>query len=814
MLREKVKELEQDIQAMRANHQRALVDMQEKERSNLANDGNRRAEQAREEIIATKDAEIATLKAEYEEKLEALVQKNNAAVEFVKKMKAATSHKIQMISTEKAEQTQREKEELEMQLRSEFEAKLASLSTEIAAKDQEIKSLIELHEADVQRLQDESSVAMEITRRENDTQMTALRQEHADAAERIKKQVLETSAGVEEELTQRLQAVEENYAKALLEMEADKQKELEAFKIEKEEATKSIVMEYDKALATAIAEKLEVQEKAHEELEKRLKSQSEQHTEQMENLKKAMDSHVEKVKKHFLEKIGTAEASHKSSVAELESQLRAREEQLAKMVGQMKASTTETSALREEKESIHNKLKSEAVVQQALRKKLEEMQKALSESQSSSSLAVASMSQKVGESEKEKANLQEQLKLITLERNAATNKVEELSGKLSALGSNLSAMLDEKKELDEQLQQLSKQGAKLRSTESELASLRDQVNMFKLEQTKNRSLLEKLQAEKEASEQKHGQRTALAGMLEEQLADLNEKNTAANAKLEAALYDLSSKDEVIQSMKEQLDNTVKELAEAQNASRKANESLTVAQRGADAKKAKMVEQLQREIQSLQQQMTRKSAAAQRLIQEREAECIELRKQNKFLAQEVDKGSISDRRIFELAAQQSNRESMVSAEIDIRDKVVQRLTEKLVAKDGDLASAEYKVTQIDNQVAELCRVRRREDVNLDYLKSIVVQYLSKPPGSTERGALLPVLATLLQFDEKDYKTIEEGKNKVSWWGTVTPTFIEAPSPARSTVSVPAEQLSLLGGGGSAEVTISSSINGTPKSSLEF
>jgi hypothetical protein len=47
------------------------------------------------------------------------------------------------------------------------------------------------------------------------------------------------------------------------------------------------------------------------------------------------------------------------------------------------------------------------------------------------------------------------------------------------------------------------------------------------------------------------------------------------------------------------------------------------------------------------------------------------------------------------------------------------------------------------VEELCRVRRREDVNMDYLKSIVVQFLSKPPGTSERSALLPVLATLLQ-----------------------------------------------------------------------
>merc|ERR1711920_763103 len=60
--------------------------------------------------------------------------------------------------------------------------------------------------------------------------------------------------------------------------------------------------------------------------------------------------------------------------------------------------------------------------------------------------------------------------------------------------------------------------------------------------------------------------------------------------------------------------------------------------------------------------------------------------------------------------------------------------------------------------------------MDYLKSIVVQFLSKPPGTSERAALLPVLATLLQFDANDYSLIEEGKKKVSWWGTIEPVMI--------------------------------------------
>lgn len=154
--------------------------------------------------------------------------------------------------------------------------------------------------------------------------------------------------------------------------------------------------------------------------------------------------------------------------------------------------------------------------------------------------------------------------------------------------------------------------------------------------------------------------------------------------------------------------------------------------------------------------------------------MELRKANKDLQREVDMGSLSDRRIFELAEKQSGRESVAAAEIELRDKMMERFAKALTDRDGELATAEYNVEHVENKVEELGRVKRREDVNIDYLKSIVVQYLSKPPGSSERAALLPVLATLLQFDENDYKAIEQGKQKVGWlWGQIAPTIISNP-----------------------------------------
>ena len=94
---------------------------------------------------------------------------------------------------------------------------------------------------------------------------------------------------------------------------------------------------------------------------------------------------------------------------------------------------------------------------------------------------------------------------ITQDRDTSKNKVEELMGKLDALGSNLNGTLDENNKLESELQSVSKKAAKLDTTENKLNVLRDQVNKLKLVQTNSNRLLEKLQAEKDDNTRNHGQ---------------------------------------------------------------------------------------------------------------------------------------------------------------------------------------------------------------------------------------------------------------------------------------------------------------------
>jgi GRIP domain len=504
--------------------------------------------------------------------------------------------------------------------------------------------------------------------------------------------------------------------------------------------------------------------------------ESKKHADEIQQLKGKMADHVDKINAQFKEKLNAEREQMKLEKDELEKKEKKRESQVTKLVSQLKEVSETVTKEREEKVNLQKTIQAEIIKLQKAEEELAIQAKLLEDAKK----AVVASTMKEQEALKE-ANLkfEAEMKGLREARYNSANKVEELTGKLEALTINLNSMAEDIKKKDEALLNAEKQKARLASSETEVSELRQQITKLKLELTKNTQLANRLQSEKDASERNHGQRTALMGMLEGQLAEVNEKNSEANAKLEAALYDLSQKDEVVQSLEDKLKETLGKLAAVEQKNKEVSESLTQAQKATGKKNSMMADSLQKELQQLQQSTARKSAAAQKLIQEREAECASLRAANKVLQHEVDKGSLSDRKIFELAEFQSNRESAQQIEIEVRDNALERLKKALLERDWDLASAENTVHEVEAQVEELGRVKRREDVNMDYLKSIVVQYLSKPPGTSERAALLPVLATLLQFDANDYRLIEEGKKSLTWFGSIEPKVIGGGAAASST-----------------------------------
>ena len=99
--------------------------------------------------------------------------------------------------------------------------------------------------------------------------------------------------------------------------------------------------------------------------------------------------------------------------------------------------------------------------------------------------------------------------------------------------------------------------------------------------------------------------------------------------------------------------------------------------------------------------------------------------------------------------------------DTRELAFQQMQATLAARDLDLARVQQSHTALAAEVSELRRHTKREDVNMDYLKNVVLQYMSFPVQAPERGSLVPVIAMLLQFNVKEVNMVESALKEPVW-----------------------------------------------------
>ena len=746
-------------------------------------------------MIDGKEREIEELKSEYDTRNEKLEGQKSKALELARKVKEAAQIKLNNAAKGKEDMIQQHKltiAKLNDEKNAEADNDSSQEQSTMQAHQMEINELQSTHKAKVLEL---------------NSRITALEQSMEEERNQLLQKIASVEQSMEEERNQLLQKIAsvEKHVIDAGDVESERFRIAEGIKAAYEERIENLNTEHD-------SKKREILEKLKVKFNEKLQSAIKDHESTKVILKETMAQQTDELKKHFEEKLNKKQEEIESTKEKMKVEKASLEQKLS-------TSHEQITAVQEGKDSLQTQLSAQMVSAATLTNQLDATKKDLENSITNSEATTSSLLAEQEKMSSEQQELNDRISAFQQELGTKNNKLEELTGKMTAFQEFLNTISTDKKKIEGKLEAALKQVAKLDATEVELEKSREELNRFKLESSQNSALLSRLKADQEAGEKTHGQRTALVGMLETQLSELNDTYSETQAKLEAAIYDISQKDDDLNVAREEVDQLTKDLMDA-NTQTVASKKAALAQKAQSSadndmhKKAKLAESLQKEVQTLQQLMAKKSSAAQRLLQQRETDCQELKKRIKSLQQELDKGSLSDRRIFELAAQQSNRESVASSEISIRNQMVERLTDKLEQNDSELALTEYTKKQIEIQVEELCRIHRREDINLDYLKSTIVQFLSKPPGSSERGALLPVMATLLQFDSEDYKLIEQGKTKVSWFGSVLPTIINAPVPEATTLAQSSGDIQaaplLEQPSSSAEITISSQ---PPKNSAD-
>lgn len=164
----------------------------------------------------------------------------------------------------------------------------------------------------------------------------------------------------------------------------------------------------------------------------------------------------------------------------------------------------------------------------------------------------------------------------------------------------------------------------------------------------------------------------------------------------------------------------------------------------------------------------------KVIAEQEQQLRVQREELAHLKEEIATGKPTERRIFQLAEQQSLRDDAL---LELQAQLVQLRTQR-ETDESELAEVRRERAELERNVQAHTNSRTRAQVNLDYLSSIMVQFLTSQQVDVRRKQLVPVIAKLLNFTPQQLKAVRlyESRAQPSWWTKVLPAnMTEQTSP---------------------------------------
>jgi chromosome segregation ATPase len=679
-------------------------------------------DEAQEEVTAALEAQQL--------ELEAAKEKNARFEEQIEALQQAASS-----SSSAAEKV--ESEEALTSLRAEvgrLQGLLDAKGSDDASLLQELATLKE----HVQKLQDEAS--------QKDTDHAA------DAAlmqelERVK---LESAEHVHEaqSLQKKLHAADERLAKATAESEATDSL-VEALKEDTSRLADQVAQLEQKqtasdkeigALTKAKRELEEQQEKAREAkatMEKQLEEERAYWTSKLENL------------------ITDSDAANTKTEA-LEAELRDKEKQVTKMAASQTSMTSELMELQKQVSSMREDLVMAAEGLEAHATKAEENER------------------RYVKSEKEAAALKTQLEEMREKHHENFEMLrQEKEAELERVHTERRTLLTEKKELSRAKDELQ---ARCKSLERELEAARKHEEELETSLGEQTFQVGNLSVDLAETKKSLSDRMALATRLQTENMGMAGKLAEQVALIEGALRDASNSKAAQQQMETQVQAAKNDVQRMKQSETQAKQDLENMQRellkqeeGFQREREEAKEGLRaavenekldfrRELERLEAESKHKSKLALQVVLEKEKEIARLSARLNELEEDVRSGGADNRKILEFAQLQAKRE----AEAREQAAQMQALSQQLEEAHRELQELREDKRRHAEELTAMLQNQRRDGVNMEYLKNVVVQYMSFRPGSSQQSRLVPVLTTLLQFTAADIKEIKHAARRGNSW----------------------------------------------------
>ena len=281
----------------------------------------------------------------------------------------------------------------------------------------------------------------------------------------------------------------------------------------------------------------------------------------------------------------------------------------------------------------------------------------------------------------------------------------------------LKTVTDTKDELMKRVKELESDKERKDAVDAEISELQNTLESMQTSLDDKSALITRLRQESQAAERNHAMRTAMLATCEAQLTSLGadlkvkeEEVKEANERAALLTGRLANAEERIAALTQ-----AAELSEMQHHAQTQAQATKHEEQLADIKST-----LESEIETVRKELTKKLSTARTLLSEKEEEVRVLSKKNTELQTEIASGAPNERRIFELAQVQARRDAMYGQHSDTREVAFQQIQQSLAAKDLELAKLQQTHASLLIEAAELRRTSRREGINMDYLKNIILQ----------------------------------------------------------------------------------------------
>jgi len=335
---------------------------------------------------------------------------------------------------------------------------------------------------------------------------------------------------------------------------------------------------------------------------------------------------------------------------------------------------------------------------------------------------VAALQSKLGEIEPEldrtRAKAQEQQRIAS----SLTVLKAEQEALLQTTRKELKTALDSREALLKQVRGTDDFKGKYDVATNKVAKLEAQISDLQADVDEKAGTITRLRAEAQNNERNHAMRTAMLAAAEAQLETTRQELAAKDLTNKEALERVTALQTSLSSAEARLAERVSEYSKR---TAQLESEAKVAAAESAAKASALATEHEAALEGMRRDYAKKSATARTMLSEKEEEARVLSQRVQELQAEISSGAPSERKIFEFARIQSQREAAHSAHSDTRELAFHQLQSTLSAKDLQLAEAQSTQSALSAEVAELRRSVRREGVNMDYLKNIIHQVRPSP-----------------------------------------------------------------------------------------